>query len=247
MSKSMRRALATNAAIRINSDLPEIHDQTQLISPDDAKEILTRNDRNRPINWHKVEEFAEIMRQGEWKLTPQGIILDGSGNILTGQTRLWAIVYAGISVYMRVSRGTPADAAFVIDRGRPQSARDLASRRTERKHGPTEASMARCISILRGHAKPTPDQIAAVLTEKSAVFERILADTAGSKKDKAMLMILAAIAERYPDAADLTGSRILADKLESQLLPYSAQSCWGRGASFGMALKKAMEIVTALM
>jgi hypothetical protein len=250
MSKSLRRALETKAAVRINADLPEISDSTELISPEDAKEMLQRNLHNRPVNWNKVEEFAEVMRRGEWKLTLQGIILDGYGNILTGQTRLWAVIYAGVPVYLRVSRGSPPDTAFVIDRGRPQSARDLSSRRTDRKHSPTEASIARCISVLRGQSKPSVDQMAQVLMEKDAILAEIARTTVGSKKDKAMLMILAAIAELATTVKDLGSvsiSRLLADRLESQLLPYTAQSCWGRGASFGMALKKAVDIVTAAL
>ena len=246
MSKWMRRALeAPAAAIRINTDLPEISDETQLIGPDDAKEMLKKNSHNRPVNWNKVEEFAEIMRRGEWQLTPQGIILDKDGNILTGQTRLWAIVYADKAIYMRVSRGTHAEAAFVIDRGRSQTARDLSSRRTERKHSPTEASIARCVCVLRGLSKPSPDQIADVLTEKEAVLRRIIKESAGSRKDKALLMILGTIAELC-DADDVRcveSSRRMADQLESELLPYSAENCWGRGASFGMALQKARKIV----
>jgi hypothetical protein len=243
----MRRALETPAAaIQVNTDLPTISDETQLIGPGEAKELLTRNQHNRPVNWNKVEEFAEIMRRGEWQLTPQGIILDNAGNILTGQTRLWAIVYADKAIYMRVSRGTHAESAFVLDRGRPQTARDLSSRRTDRKHSPTEASIARCVCVLRGEAKPSPDDIAAVLVEKEWILKHLIKETAGDKKDKAMLMILGAIAELGSDGESncVAGSRRMADQLESQLLPYSASLCWGRGASFGMALQKARTIVS---
>lgn len=246
-NKALRRALETTDVIRVNADIPAIIDTTELLSPDDAKEMLKRNKNNRPVNWNKVEEFAGIMRAGEWKLHPQGIILDPQGNVLTGQTRLWAIVHASVAVYMRVSRGSPPDTAFVIDRGRPQSARDLSTRQTERKHSPTEASVARCVCVLRGSPKPTVDEIAYVLVEKSAILAGMLKQCAGAKKEKAMLMILGAIAEtciREDTASSLAKrSKVLSDHLEQALLPYSVQSCWGRGVSFGMAMGKAKEIV----
>jgi hypothetical protein len=246
-NKAMKRAMTTSDALRINADVPLITDTTELITPEDAQEMLNRNQHNRPVNWNKVEEFAEIMRRGEWQFHPQGIILDPTGNIITGQTRLWAVVYAECSVYMRVSRGCPAEHASVIDRGRPQSARDLSTRKTERKHSPVEASMARCVAVLRGNNKPDTDCIAAVLVEKDAVLRRILKETAGGKKDKAMLMILGAIAETVTSEEEaahrVMNARLLADKLESELLPYSAASCWGRGVSFGMALRKALVMV----
>jgi hypothetical protein len=247
--RALRRALMTTDVIRINSDIPAITDTTELISPEDAKQMLKRNARNRPVNWNKVEEFAAIMRRGDWKLHPQGIILDPEANILTGQTRLWAIVHAGVAIYMRVSRGSPADTAFVIDRGRPQSARDLSTRKTERKHSPTEASIVRCICVLRGQPKPSVDEIAHVIVEKDAILREVLKQCAGTKKDKALLMILGAIAETCDTveaASSLASkSRVLADCLEQSLLPYSVQSCWGRGVSFGMAMRKAQEAVYA--
>ena len=245
--KALRRALATAYAVRINTNLPAIVDSTMLISPEDAKEMLEKNKNNRPINWRRVEEYADIMRSGDWKLHPQGIILDGEGNILTGQTRLWAVIYAGVAVYMRVSRGSPPETAFVIDRGRPQSARDLSTRRTARKHSPVEASIARCLCVLRGDTRPSVDQIALVLSESDAMLKEIMRETAGTKKDKAMLMVLGAIvatAKNLDAMRSLTAkARVFADRLELALTPYSSSSCWGKGVSFGMALEKAREIV----
>ena len=245
--KSLRRALTTVDSIRVNSSVPLIQDKTELISPDEAKEMLKKNKNNRPVNWRKVEEFSDIMRRGDWKLHPQGIILDKDGNILTGQTRLWAIIYAETSVYMRVSRGTPKDCAFVLDGGRPQSARDLSSRRTERRHSPTEASIARAVCILRGIARPNPDEIASVLTEKDEILSQIHKDCKGTEKTKTLLMVLGVVAELSKTRANVSAyaPRIpgIADKFEQALLPYKASSCWNRGVSFGMAMQKAQAIV----
>ena len=61
--KALRRALMTSDAVRIDTNLPAITDRTELISPEDAEEMLKKNARNRPVNWNKVEEYAAIMRR----------------------------------------------------------------------------------------------------------------------------------------------------------------------------------------
>lgn len=244
--KALRRALETKDITRVGASIPLIEDCTEFITPEIAQEMLTRNRNNRPVNWNKVEEYSKIMAKGEWKLHAQGIILDGNGNIITGQTRLWAVVYSGRGVYFRVSRGTPKDTANLIDRGRPQSARDLATRQTEKKHSPTEASMARCIAVLRGVSKPTIDQIAAILVEKQGYIATALKESAGTKKTKSVIMVLAAMCEAESDRSiqDLSKrASYYAEKLEDRLKPHSAEECWNKGTAFGMALEQARKVI----
>lgn len=246
MSRSLRRALASSDAIRVNAHLPLIQDATELVTPAMAEEMLKKNKRNRPVNWNEVEKLSKIMRAGKWQLHAQGIILDSAGNILTGQTRLWAVVYSDTSVYMRISRGSPTESAFVIDRGRPQSARDLSSRRTDRKHSPTEASIARCVCVLEGITKPTADDISVVLTNKDSALRMIMETAKGTNKTKAAMMILGAICEisEDSDVARRLTRRVqqLSEELEHALLPYFAEKCWNKGVAFGMALEKAKTI-----
>jgi hypothetical protein len=245
--KALRRALETIDAPRIDNDIPLITDSTELITPQLARDMLTRNKHNREVNWDNVENYAMMMRKGEWKLHAQGIVLDGDGNILTGQQRLWAVIYADASIYMRVSRGNPPDTAFVIDRGRPQSARDLATRVTERKHSPVESSIVKCACILRNIVNPSQDDISAVIIEKDQILSRLMEKSAGTKKTKAFLMILGAITELSNNETEaialVNNAPILTELLEHELLPFTAERCWGRGISFGMAMGKAKDVV----
>lgn len=248
--KALRRAIATDDAIRVNADIVAITDKTELITPEYARELLSRNRSNRPINWRTVEKYAETMRNGQWSLTPQGIIIDSAGNISTGQKRLWAVIYSGVSVYMRVSRGSSPNVAKLIDRGDPQSARDLASRDTERKHSPTESSIARAVLALRGNLRPSKDELAEIIVLKSGITMALLAETAGTKKTRAVLMLLAAIAEVSQDA-DRARSLTMrlpqfVDQLEDGLKPESPQTCWGRGAAFVLAMEQARKLVNAV-
>ena len=246
-NKALRRALETSDALRVNANVPLIVDRTELITPEIAREMLKKNQRNRPINWTKVDEYAAIMKAGKWELHAQGIILDTEDNILTGQKRLWAVVHAGVNVYFRVSRGNPPAVARLLDRGTPQTARDLASRDTERKHSPMESSIARAIAILTGVPKPTVDDLANIMARYSDIVARILRETHGTKKTRAVLMILAAIAVSAK-TADEAGSISLhavnlAEKLEAALQPETADRCWGKGAAFSLAMNHARQLV----
>jgi hypothetical protein len=245
--KALRRALATSHVDRITEDIPLITDQTEVITPERAYEFLARNENNRPINWKKVEEYAAIMKAGGWKLHAQGIILDGDGNVLTGQKRLWAVIHANVSVRMRVSRGSPKDTAALIDRGDSQSARDLASRVSGRKHSPTESSIARAILAARGRQRPSADETAEIMSQHSKELAVVIAAAATVKKTRAVTMLLAAIVvvdctneARAEMAARMS---VLTSRLANALAPQTAEDCWGKGAAFGLAMAHAIKIV----
>lgn len=245
--RALRRALETQDAIRINGDVPLIVDTTELITPEIAQEMLKKNKSNRPVNWRKVEEYAKIMERGEWKLHSQGIIIDPRGNLLTGQKRLWAVIYSGKNVYMRVSRGCPTVTQNIIDRGIPQSARDLASRETDQKHSPIEASMARGICALEGKYKPTIDELGKIIVQNKEKAKIVISETNRIKKNKSILMVLSAIcfvSNGNGDISKLTPLiSKLVDRLDTALIPQTTNQCWGRGAAFGLAMQHCKRIV----
>lgn len=246
--RALRRALASTDAVRVAGNVPLITDTTEWVTPDMAHAMLKRNQHNRPINWNKVEEYAAIMARGEWELHSQGIVLDPDGNILTGQKRLWALIYSGATgVHMRISRGNPARVARLLDRGTPQSARDLASRGTGRKHSPTEASIARACCALAGITRPSTDALAATLEANQDLAAALLKETAGIKKTRGVLMVMAAICAVRPaatSARQVAGhAEELASELDAALAPHDAGRCWGKGAAFGLAMEHARRIV----
>jgi hypothetical protein len=248
--KALRRALVSSDAVRIGTELPLITDSTEVITPMLAQEMLTRNQHNRPINWKSVERYADLMAAGKWQFHGQGILLDHDSNILTGQTRLWAIVYSGVSIPMRVSRGNPPESAQAIDRGRPQSSRDLASRHTRRAHSPTEASIARAVMVLRGQLRPSTDQLADAITAQSESMQMLLSKIIGTKKTRSTLMICAAILFISDGNLDLvrqlsTSVPVWANQLDTVLAPQTTEQCWGKGVAFGLAMEAARKIVVA--
>jgi hypothetical protein len=245
--KALRRVLKTNSIVRLTGDVPLLTDETELITPTRAYELLEANKKNRPINWRRVEQYADIMKRGEWRVHGQGIMLDVHKNILTGQHRLWGVIYADVAVYMRVSRGNPPDVASVIDRGIPQSARDLASRETGRKHSPVEASIIRAFLAAGGVLKPSTDEIATMLRTHDSSVRALLAASQGTKKDRATIMLLGAILSVFQDVETITK---YVGKLDTfvtrfgvRLAPLKPSSCWGRGASFNLAMRHAVDAV----
>jgi len=246
--KALRRALETTDALRVNADVPLIVTTTELVTPDLAKAMLTRNKKNRPVNWRKVDEFADQMRSGQWRLHDQGIMLDTDENVLTGQKRLWAVIRSGVNIYMRISRGNPADTATVIDRGVPQSSRDLAARETGRAHSPVEVAIARAILVLTGTVKPSTDELAAALELHAPVLVLVLAKMRGMRKTREVLMVLAALIARFGETTPehLTAVPVLVDQLAARLAPRTAAECWGRGAAFSLAMEHARQLVNVV-
>lgn len=255
-NKAMRRALETKDAYRLGTNLPLITDETEFITPDKAKEYLLRNHHNRPVNFRKMDEYVRIMKAGKWELHSQGIIFDEKGDLLTGQTRLYAVVHSGVGVYMRVSRGNPRRIVNLLDRGRPQSARDLAARATGRggdddRISPLEASIARAMCVLEGTPRPSIDQLGDMIARNSDRGRIIVAETKGKQKTRGMMMILAAvcfIAKSEAEVKQITiHSEQLAEKLETVLMPHKPEKCWGKGVAFSMAMEQARLLVTPII
>lgn len=247
-NKALRRAMETKEAARVTAELPNITSTIELITPEKALEMLQKNTHNRVINYKRVEEYTYIMKSGGWVLHAQGIILDKDENILTGQKRLWAVVYANIPVYFYVSRNNPVASAKLLDRGDPQTARDLASRDTARRHSPTESSIARAMFVLRGNMKPTVDELGELIHQNSDKADRLLKEIRGEKRTKTVIMLLAAISEttKSVDEALIQVRKLpgYVDRLELTLLPATPDTCWGKGVAFTVAMAQARKIVT---
>lgn len=97
---------------------------TELITPELAAEYLSRNCTNRALRGKDVDALARDMINGKFVLTHQGIALDSAGNLLDGQHRLSAVVKAGVSVYMRVTRGIKFEDAAFMDIGVKRNLQD---------------------------------------------------------------------------------------------------------------------------
>ena len=89
------------------------------ITPDMARDLLTKNTHNRPINRLKVSNMVADIKAGRFELTHQPIGIAEDGELVDGQHRLTAVVEADMPVEMFVAynapRSTKIDIGIVRD------------------------------------------------------------------------------------------------------------------------------------
>ena len=83
--------------------IDDIVTRTVLVTPDMAREWLTKDVVNRPLIPRNVEAIAFDMKSGRWVLTHQSIAFNRDGFLVDGQHRLHAVVAADVAVPMRVT------------------------------------------------------------------------------------------------------------------------------------------------
>lgn len=93
------------------------------INPETARSLLKINTNNRTVRQAHVDYLAAEMKNGQWRLTHQGIAINGK-NIVDGQHRLLAIIQSGCSVDMLVASDSDSSIQDVVDVGRMRSAGD---------------------------------------------------------------------------------------------------------------------------
>lgn len=122
------------------------------VTPDVAKEILMKNNRNRKLNIRRVREYAQLMEEGRWREHHQGIAIYEDGELADGQTRLHAIIESGKSFKMRVSYGIPKEAGLYIDDHKARTAIDTIRIGTgDRWFNTTNSAIIRMFQIVKGH------------------------------------------------------------------------------------------------
>ena len=101
--------------------------EVRVITPDDAKKLLSANTINRPLRRSHVDFFESQLQRGEMQLTHQGIAISENGRLLDGQHRLTAIANTGIAATMMVAYGLPESSFSVLDTGAARKASDALS------------------------------------------------------------------------------------------------------------------------
>lgn len=121
-----------------------------LVGPDLAQVILANhNDHNRPIREGRVEYWADVMKNGRWRYTHQGIAFDVEGNLQDGQHRLAACVKADFIMDIGVSVGMPVENFKVVDIGGLRTGADVAHIAGYTQHTNTVSQAARWLWLYR--------------------------------------------------------------------------------------------------
>ena len=91
--------------------------QTELITPEKAKEYLANQFRNRALRPTKIKDYVRQMKTNKWLVNGEPIIFDKSGRLIDGQHRLNAVIQADTPQTFDVRRNVDAAAAASIDTG----------------------------------------------------------------------------------------------------------------------------------
>jgi hypothetical protein len=98
--------------------------EVMTITPNMAKSMLGNNTANRNLSDRAATKYANIMRNGDWSVTHQGIAFYEDGTLADGQHRLFGVVRADVPVKMLVVKGLKKEQAIHIDGHRPRSILD---------------------------------------------------------------------------------------------------------------------------
>lgn len=85
------------------------------VDPALASKWLERNTRNRALREDVVQRYANDMKAGRWMITGDAIAFDTNGAIVNGQHRLWAVIFAEMTVPMLVTFDLKPEVVRVLD------------------------------------------------------------------------------------------------------------------------------------
>lgn len=105
---------------------PNITTEWEFIDPTSAAEYLKRrHPEQRKISQLAVAMYQNDLERDAWVPTHEGIALDVDGLLVDGQTRLSAIIKAGVGTWLIVARNLPIKALGQLGRQRPRSPVDM--------------------------------------------------------------------------------------------------------------------------
>lgn len=107
---------------------PDVLPKTEIVqvTPEMARELLTKNTRNRRINQVHVSSLVSIIKRGKWQFNGDAIRVSVSGVLLDGQHRLEAIVRSETPLQTVLVTNLPDEVFTTIDTGtRPRRAGDV--------------------------------------------------------------------------------------------------------------------------
>lgn len=98
-----------------------------IINPPMAQHLLDNHQNIRPMRPSKVKAYYRDMLDGNWGLTPEGLILNADGTLMNGQHRCKAIILSNtqhvFAIYRYKQQVDPR--GIPLDRGAPRSTADV--------------------------------------------------------------------------------------------------------------------------
>ncbi len=91
------------------------HPRIIMLTPELATKLLEHNTLNRPLNEQHIKRIANQIISGQWRFNGDTIKLCGTGDVLDGQHRLWAVIEAKLPVETVIVEGIEKEAFATID------------------------------------------------------------------------------------------------------------------------------------
>lgn len=123
-----------------------------LVTPEQAKLWLAKNEGNRPIQKAWVEALCATMRRGEWHPDVARILIATDGTLLDGQHRLSAIVQYGAPVELDVCFGADSRSVHYCDTNKARTPAERLRRLDVPHHVKVSAYARAAYAILFGHS-----------------------------------------------------------------------------------------------
>lgn len=122
----MAKKIKTKTDVAIASAL-------EAITVDRARTLLSGQKKNRPLKQSKVKHIAKDIAEGRWAMNGESIVLDTDGDLLDGQHRLAALIYAAeklledetLSIKSIIVSGVPRSLFATFDQGEKRSLADV--------------------------------------------------------------------------------------------------------------------------
>lgn len=125
------------------------------VTPDMARDLLTRNIKNRNVRPRAIPAWSEDMRRGRWLgINGETIKINVNGDLEDGQHRLRSVIEADVPVDLLIAYGVPVGAQKTIDTGMKRSFADTLRLQYGVTNGSTLAALVRRVCAWEHGARP---------------------------------------------------------------------------------------------
>ncbi len=105
----------------------EIKFKAIMMTPERAEQLLVNNHPlNRAMKRGKIAQMRSDMENGDWKLTPEPIVVSDKGNLINGQNRCQACTEAQATIPVYFCTGVPESVIVAMDCGTSRNVADAA-------------------------------------------------------------------------------------------------------------------------
>ena len=127
---------------------------TETIGPAEARDLLSKNFKNRHLRKPLVRQLRRDIEAGRWVVNGETIKIAEDGALIDGQHRLQAVVEADKPITTLVVRGLPPETQETVDTGSHRTFGDTLRLRGE-EHYYTLAAVVRMAWLMDVYGKPT--------------------------------------------------------------------------------------------